>query len=66
MSMNRIDIAARNSNGTFTVEEMPERFRMTQRDLDDLQRDMEPILRSAPTGSGSLGAYGSYRRHRWD
>lgn len=48
----------------FKVGELPERFRMTQNDVDDLQRDVEPFLRSSPNGS-ALGAVGSYRRLRW-
>jgi hypothetical protein len=66
MNDSRIDIMARErGRGVFAVEELPERYRMTQVDLDDLQRDVEPELRSSLVGSGALGAYGSYRRQRW-
>ena len=49
---------------SFKVSELPERFRLSQNDVDDLQRDVEPFLRSSPNGS-ALGAVGSYRRLRW-
>ena len=65
MERNRLSLALQ-AAGTdcFKVGELPERFRMTQNDIDDLQRDAEPFLRSSPNDN-TLGAVGSYRRPRW-
>lgn len=64
MGSSRLEIAIREgASGLLSVEDLPERFRMTQSDLDDMQRDAEPILRSVP--GNDLGPRGSYRRKRW-
>jgi hypothetical protein len=66
MKRSRIALAAQSrGKGVFSVSELPERYRMTQNDLDDLQRDVEPLLRSGIAGGSALGAYGSFRRRRW-
>lgn len=66
MKNRRFAIAAKACNGGMvTLREMPERFRPRQNDLDDLQRDIEPVLRSV-AGSGASGTCGSYRVQRWE
>lgn len=64
MEKNRLSLALQAAEiDCFKVSELPKRFRMTQNNIDDLQRDVEPFLRSSP--NNTLGAVGSYRRPRW-
>lgn len=65
MERNRLTLALQ-AAGTdcFKVGELPKRFCMTQNDIDDLQRDVEPFLRSS-TNDNTLGDVGSYRHPRW-
>ena len=64
MEKNRLTIALQAAGiDCFKVSKLPEKFRMTQNDIDDLQRDVEPFLRSSPNNN-TLGDVGSYRRPR--
>jgi hypothetical protein len=65
MERNRLTLALQaDETDCFKVGKLPERFRMTQNDIDDLQRDAEPFLRSSKNDD-TLGDVGSYRRPRW-